>query len=121
MTKAQTAAALAAAALAVGIATVVIDDTVIEAPSNAAECGWQPPFAPVVPCLADGGWDSNEPSYQDAGCLAQVCPRLARVRQSGGSYYTPEELAAKQSALQAKPGVIAPVLEPDPQLEPPKE
>lgn len=100
MTKEQIALAVAAA-IAVGIAVVEIDGKVVEAPDET-DCTWQPARAPVIPCLPDGGWDSKAPSFQDAGCLAQVCVELARVRLKGGTPISQAELDRRAAALDTK-------------------
>lgn len=96
MNKEQAVAAIVAAVALIGgsIAYKLDDGSVYEVPESQ-DCTWQPARAPVIPCLPDGGWDPKAPSYRDAGCLAQVCPALADVRERGGIPVRTADVKAK--------------------------
>ena len=95
-------AVLAVAVVAVGgVLKVKYSDGVVvevdQATLEAGGCFDQPPGLPQPPCLPDGTWDTKRVGWMDAGCLAQVCPRLAEIRASGKSqiFWTKPQLDAK--------------------------
>jgi len=113
MNKTQLALAAIAVVAVGGVLKVRYDDgTVVEADQAALEAGGcfdQPPGLSQPPCNPDGTWDARRIGWMDAGCLAQVCPRLAEIRASGKSqvFWTKPQVEAK--AVKAKPAAEAPV------------
>jgi len=102
MNKAQVGAIVAAVVAVGGIVTYRLDDGSVYEVADPTDCITPPARRLPPPCLPDGGFNLKQSDYLDAGCLAQVCPRLAEIRSSGKSDFFARPADVKAKGVQTK-------------------